>query len=287
MNTPATFTVEKVVPFRFLENDMLSLFSKWLQDSTFAPTNVASEIETSEFVAISAPIYECNCDYTSYWHGEYSTEHTEIVKDNLGHLTASLFTNSYYDGSNWRNPADERLHLKEKKVKDWHKHQGTYMSNQTHVIPSSDMWANGVYESLSPFDLEKAVALSTSVVGNATKLSITFDDNRVWELAWPSIWKQASQELTKRRITERVVDLKVQYTKQETTIIFLPIWSWQFVYDGKQFSALMNGQTGKIIGQKPSDPVKQWRLVFFIALILFILSLCFVASMVITAIMQR
>jgi hypothetical protein len=57
--------------------------------------------------------------------------------------------------------------------------------------------------------------------------------------------------------------------------LLLPLWVGTYVYQGKNYRLLVNGQTGKVGGKKPRDNVK----VFMIAMIGVILSLLLIAGL--------
>ena len=235
----STNPVEKVVPFQVDGDSMFSSFTNWLQDSVFAPTNVTSRIETRELVGILVPVYVCNCDYICKWHGEYSQEHVTTTWNT--HAVWNLVA----DSRNQQSATPET-----KKYKVWLKHQGDHVGSQSVFLLASSAWVQGLYQMLSPFDLSKAID-SSSTTGNARKAALAFDGQRAWELAMPELDKKVREELIARRITERVSNLNLNLTRRVTNLIYLPIWSWEFTYEGKEFSALMNGQTGKIIGTSP------------------------------------
>lgn len=54
-------------------------------------------------------------------------------------------------------------------------------------------------------------------------------------------------------------DLEVtgsDFTGQTYKFVMLPLWVGVYAYQGKTFRVLVNGQTGKVVGDKPVDPVK-------------------------------
>ncbi|MCZ7552158.1 MAG: hypothetical protein M5U05_06155 [Anaerolineales bacterium] len=51
--------------------------------------------------------------------------------------------------------------------------------------------------------------------------------------------------------------------------LLLPLWIGEYRFQGKNFQVLVNGQTGKVTGEKPSDSVK---IVFMALLVLVILA---------------
>ena len=64
------------------------------------------------------------------------------------------------------------------------------------------------------------------------------------------------------------------FTGETFRLALLPVWLGAYHYGGKVFQVLINGQTGKVAGDKPVDQVKVAAVIagaFFVLLLLGVL----------------
>ncbi len=50
--------------------------------------------------------------------------------------------------------------------------------------------------------------------------------------------------------------------------ILVPVWQGEYLYKGKSYRLLVNGQNGKVVGDKPKDTFKVWMAVIMVLLVL-------------------
>jgi hypothetical protein len=65
------------------------------------------------------------------------------------------------------------------------------------------------------------------------------------------------------------------FTGQTYRLALLPLWLGAYTYGGKLFQVIVNGQTGKVAGDKPVDQVKVAAVAaaaFFVLLLLMVLA---------------
>jgi hypothetical protein len=65
----------------------------------------------------------------------------------------------------------------------------------------------------------------------------------------------------------RDLEVKTTYSNQTFKLILIPIWLGTITYKGKNYYFSLNGQTGKIHGDKPKIEVPAWKVLLFLAII--------------------
>jgi hypothetical protein len=55
--------------------------------------------------------------------------------------------------------------------------------------------------------------------------------------------------------------------------ILLPLWVGNYRYQGKVYRVIINGQTGKVNGQKPQDRLKKWGIIISIIITVLVLTI--------------
>ena len=64
--------------------------------------------------------------------------------------------------------------------------------------------------------------------------------------------------------TQRALSIDADFYEQSFKHLILPVWLCAYKYNGKTYQFAVNGQTGKINGQKPISAIKVAILVIFI-----------------------
>jgi len=58
--------------------------------------------------------------------------------------------------------------------------------------------------------------------------------------------------------------LRPEYSGQTFQLVLLPVWVGAYRYRGKIYRVLVNGQTGKVAGDRPVDQLKVTLLILLI-----------------------
>ncbi len=120
-------------------------------------------------------------------------------------------------------------------------------------------------ESLEPFDMSKAVDFNTGYLAGyfADKYDISAEMSA--EKAYYRIKNSATEALesTVRGYDSIQVESKhVDLFDNRVKYCLLPVWLLVTDYKGKKFVFAMNGQTGKFVGDLPTDKGKFWSTFF-------------------------
>jgi hypothetical protein len=75
--------------------------------------------------------------------------------------------------------------------------------------------------------------------------------------------------------TQRNVSINADFYDQSFKHVILPVWLCTYQYNGKPYQFAVNGQTGKIKGQKPISAIKVALLIIIILAIIIGLVLLF------------
>ncbi len=159
--------------------------------------------------------------------------------------------------------------------KHWRTSNGVEMQFFNDVlVPGVKALSTKALESLSPFNLFEAQEFKPEYLAG-----------------WPALIYDRSlsdaslvgREIVMRRLRPQMVDLiEIGREKRNLNIssgawsgltfkhILLPLWSGVYRFQGKEYQLLINGQTGKIFGDKPRD---NFKLVFAILIGVMILAL--------------
>ena len=67
---------------------------------------------------------------------------------------------------------------------------------------------------------------------------------------------------------ERLTKVDTRVSSRQSAVCYLPVWLYNYKYDGKQFRVLVNGHTGEVVGDRPVSRLKVWLTVGAVTLVI-------------------
>lgn len=177
--------------------------------------------------------------------------------------------------------ADGLMDFDAKDVRTWSDYNYQYTETKSYIVTksghfdydkvladASSHFKDELMDSLEPFGYNELEAYNHAYLSGflAEKYDVSEDESI--ERA-----KQRTMntcvDLLKSSVSHQMVSLKsnnVNITKKDCKYIMLPVWMVNINYKNKQYTFAMNGQTGKIVGDIPIDPLKAvlWAIGLFV-----------------------
>ena len=164
--------------------------------------------------------------------------------------------------------------------KDYHIYKAGKIDFQDVPVDASAKISDDLMASLEPFDMKDAVAFNpifmagyamdrydTGKVHGTEQLNARIED---------FVHLDVRNEL-KEYENVQYLDGHVQVGRKKARYILLPVWMLSSTWNGKVYTYAMNGQTGKVTGRIPVDPLnvrKYWfKYSVIFSVIVFIISL--------------
>jgi hypothetical protein len=90
--------------------------------------------------------------------------------------------------------------------------------------------------------------------------------DNAWEQARHTMREETRKECRKQTSTNKVrnFSMSLDFSDESWRYILLPVYIAIYHYRGESFQVMVNGQTGKISGQRPADWLKVWLVVLAI-----------------------
>ncbi len=128
------------------------------------------------------------------------------------------------------------------------------------LIPGLKDFPREMLERIAPFDLKAVLAFQPAYLAGWPALT--------YNIALSDASLSARQQVT--RLVRRTLEPRLNITQDKRNLrtggitwsdmtfkcLLLPLWSGTFRYRGKTYSVWVNGQTGKVGGQRPRDRLK-------------------------------
>ncbi len=234
--------------FKVDKDKARKLFQEWVSSLWFAPNDLKHRASAEGIDGVYLPHWTFDTEAIADYVIEYGIDETEKVN---GEETTT--TRWYTDRGRHRKFFDDFL------------------------MPACKKDNEHLLSDLAPFDTNDYQDYKPEYMAGyaAEKYTVTVHD------AWKEAQKRMSSNLDEEICDlvrdkhhadhTRTKELNVQYSEAMFKYLFLPIWLSSFRYNGKVYQFMINGQTGKVSGDRPYSGWKLFFLFLVIAIILWLL----------------
>lgn len=227
---------DAVVPFKIDKNQVGEIFRDWLKKRWLAPNELRNLYQRGKLQGIYMPYWTFDakvyCKYTAM--GGRDRRVAYQGKD--GKTNYRTETDWFFTHGKVQNFFDDVLERASEKLK-----------------PS-------LLKGVEPYDTKSASGYSPDYLSgySAECFTIDLDDayRKVKNTMKTEMRSRAGRDIL--RNFDRMKDLRIDMRFEEETYkhILLPVYSTAYTYKGKDYTVLVNGQTGNIKGDYPKSGVK-------------------------------
>lgn len=232
-----------IVPFSFPKKMALQAFEGWVKQGWFHPNNLNKMAQLHEISGVYLPFWTFDALTESSWTAD-----------------AGYY---YYESESYTDSEGNTQTRQVQKVR-WVPTGGYYdhFFDDIVVIASKGI-PQGIIQEVYPFDLKEVVNYDSQFVLGWDCEVYQKDVKEGYETADGIMDEFIRAECVKRIPGDTYRFLNVSTRKNELTFkhILLPIWIAAYRYNNKVYRFIVNGQTGKITGNKPYSA---WKIAFAI-----------------------
>ena len=218
-----------VIPFRVDRETAQQNFAKWVKSRWFAPNRLKQAYQAGKLQGIYLPFWTFDAQVTSTYWGQGGNTHT--VRDSKGNTRTEI---------HWR-PVSGTV-------------GGFYDDLQVCATMNS---ASQVVEKVLPYNTcDNTLPFSPSYLSGFLAEHYAIPATQAVDTAKEQVRanqiEQAENDIRSRGFTHaRVSNINIEYHKITYKHVLLPAWSSAFAYNGKQYMYIINGESGKVGGQRP------------------------------------
>jgi LSD1 subclass zinc finger protein len=234
-----------IIPFKVAKQEGLDKFKKWIAEGWFRPNKLKALAAIGDLHGIYLPFWTFDADSYSEWEGEQGT---------------------YYYVDVERNGKTER----ERRTR-WKWRNGNFDKHFDDVLILASGGATiGIVEGIYPYNLGESINYNPTLMVGWEAQIYNIEIDKGYDLAEKKMDAENKAEASRRLggDTQRNLQVDTDYYDQTFKHLILPVWLCTYMYKGKAYQFAINGQTGKINGQKPFSWVKIFFFVLFIAAII-------------------
>ena len=241
-----------IVPFYLGKREAEKKFKIWLGQGWFHPSGLSKTSTLDHLQGIYIPFWALDFQTNAKWCGEAGYEYT-------------TYQNVYVNGKMQSQPVT--------KIR-WEYRSG----NLNHffddiLVAASDRIDSRYREKVSGYKLTEMVNFDKRYLLGWQAEVYNQDIRTSYPLAEAMVYEQVRHMCAAQLGGNVQRNLSVQTTLSNQTFkhIYLPLWLSSYEYNGRIYHVLINGQTGKVIGDKPLSWIKISLLLFSFLLIIFVI----------------
>ncbi|MEM6725582.1 MAG: hypothetical protein AAF598_16190 [Bacteroidota bacterium] len=241
-----------IIPFQLPEGEADNKFDKWIKKGWFRPSKLQRLASREALHAVYVPFWTFDAQTESDYSGQAGYHYYETKTVKVG----DSFQQKRVQKTRWVHRSGHLSHFFDDVM-----------------VVAADGIQPKLMKKILPFNLKK-------LVNYDPRLAVGWE-TEVYNVELDQGYKKAEQDidaqirnLVKAAIggdVQRVHSIQTFKYDQTFKHILLPIWVCSYMYQNKIYQFAINGQTGKIKGQKPISWFKVVGLILFITAIILLI----------------
>lgn len=224
-----------VIPFKLDKEDAKAKLQEFFKDKPFLPKSFKEDSMLDEIKGIYVPFWIYNC--------------TADVKQQYKATRESYYSDGKYNYTETNYYSLIR--------------EGTVEFSNVPVDGSSKI-DDEFMQSIEPFDFNEAVDFNSGYL--AGYLADKYDENsKIGETKANSRIRNSTNEVFKACVSgynhKILENSSIELKDKKVDYYFLPVWILNLSWNNKIYPLMMNGQTGKLVGDLPADKKEFWKSV--------------------------
>lgn len=226
-----------VIPFKVDKKDVKETFTKWINKRWLAPGKLKHLYESDRIQGIYVPYWTFDADVVCDYSAQGGKRRKEKVKNSDGSVT-------------------------EKTVTDWYNTHGRVKKFFDDVlVKASKNLKASLLKGVEPYDTKRELAsyapeYLSGYGAECYSIPLEAAHREANDIMERELKQMAERDVKRHYDDVKNVRIAPDYRKETYKHILIPVYSTAFTYNNKNYTVLINGQTGKIKGDYPKSPVK-------------------------------
>lgn len=225
-----------VVPFQIDRKQVGGLFRNWLKKRWLAPGALRTLYQRDKLQGVYLPYWTFDADTACYYTAQGGRTHTETYRDREGVTRTRSRTDWFFTSGTVGHFFDDVLVRASRKLDD------------------------PLLERIEPFHTQAAASYSPDYFSGyeAECCSRSLEDahQEARQEIERELYQLAEQDVLRHFDAVRDVHIRPEYRRETYKHLILPVYATAYNYRGKQYTVLVNGQTGAIKGGYPKSVMK-------------------------------
>ncbi len=229
--------------FKVTEPDCQGIAQKWLGSSWMTPASLANLANLKAFSAVYLPYWTFDAATQAKWRAE------------VGHTVSE----QYYD------PGDKTWKTRTRIDWRWESGQAGVDFDDL-LVPGTAKLSTLHLKNIGNFDLHQLVNYEPRLLAGMQAQGYDLPLEPAWEVARQEMREQSREACRGQASTSMIrnFSMSLDFADEVWRYILLPVFLAAYSYDNKVYQVLVNGQNGRISGQRPVDWNKVWLAIIAI-----------------------
>lgn len=243
-------TPAALAPFKIDKNTAIESFHKWMKKLWFLPSKTKEYAKPKKMQGIYTPYWTYDSNTTTQYRGQRGDDYqvTETYTDSSGQTQTRTVTKTR-----------------------WTSVSGTvYVSFDDVLVVGSDSLPQKHVYALQPWHLQELVPYDKKFLSGFKSESYDVDVKNGFEKA-KGIMDKDIVSAVHRDIGgdhQRISSKNVNYNNVTFKHVLLPLWLSSYRFKDKVYRFVVNGQTGKVKGERPVSVMKIILLILLVAAVI-------------------
>ncbi len=240
-------TPKSLLPFEVTQKEAKALFKRWIGSLWFAPSKLKKLLKSNtKLKGHYLPHWTYDADTYTKYQGQRGDIYYVTVERTV-----------VLDGK------EIKQHIQEPRIR-WRPVSGyVHKSFDDITIGASKTISRAILENLAPWHTQHLIPFNEKYLAgfNAEEYTIGLDNG--FELAKVKMSEAIRQDIRADigGDQQRITSMKTEYKNSSYKNVLFPIWTANFQWKNRVYNYAINGQTGKIIGERPYSWLKIAALV--------------------------
>jgi predicted RNA-binding Zn-ribbon protein involved in translation (DUF1610 family) len=222
-----------IVPFKIELARCGTITRDWLGSSWMTPSSLKNLSRLAEFSGVYLPYWTFDSVTTAGWKAEVGHDKVE----------------RYYNNGQW----------KERVVTHWRWESGDVrLVHDDLIVEGSARLSQRLMEQLKDFNLGALVPYEPGFLAGLQARAYDIPLEKAWETARQEMREKTRQACISQASTSKVrnFSMELDFCDESWRYVLLPMYVASYRFQDKGFQVMVNGQTGRIAGQRPVDWTK-------------------------------
>lgn len=228
-----------LVPFAIKPDGLQAIISEWFSQGWLHPGKLAQSAALRKFVPFYLPYWTFSADFEADWKAQ----------------VAHVVTETYWDPGSKSHRTRTRT--------EWRWESGSIDDQVQNLLvcgvnPSRLNW--NLLKEIEPYDLRGLVKFQPELLAGMNAQAYDLPLVEAWDKGKGEIRDLAVEQAISGK-TVRNLSIDLIYDNEKWRYIFLPVFIAVYRFNEKTYQVMVNGQSGKVSGQKPIDWTKAWLVI--------------------------
>lgn len=246
-----TIKPDGVVTFKITKQQAMDTFRKWVKGRALAPTQLKNLYQHGQFQGMYVPYWTFDADASASYTAMGGKHRRVETKDKDGNVRTETVTDWYPTSGYVQNFFDDVL------------------------VCATDRAEKGLISGIDNFDTKNMPSYSPDYMSGYMSETYSVDletgHKKAIDYMKSGLRRMAEQDVLSRYDEVKNVFLKTNFADETYKYVYVPIYTTNYSFKGKNYTVVVNGETGAIRGEYPKSVFKIIAIIIAVILGLLLL----------------